>query len=144
MGTLPREAIIVDGRIRVLASELSFDAVRSSGPGGQNVNKVNSKIQMRWNLLFSPGIPPDVRERFLAAFGTRVTTEGEVVVMCDRHRDQAMNRAECVEKLQAMLMSVARPPKTRRPTKPTRGSVERRLAEKRRRKETKASRQRDY
>jgi ribosome-associated protein len=112
--------------------ELTFEFARSSGPGGQNVNKVNSKAVLRWNLVASTWIHPEVKARFLERFGSRLTKAGEVLLTSDRFRDQARNVEDCREKLRELLAAVARPPKKRRPTKPTRGSQIRRREEKRR------------
>ena len=113
-------------------SELEFQYSRSSGPGGQNVNKTATKATLRWDVRHSRFLPDDVRERFLRAYASRVTREGVVVIHAQRHRDQARNAAECVAKLAQMLSAVARPRRARKPTRPGRGAVERRLAEKRR------------
>ena len=120
--------------------ELRWAAVRSSGPGGQNVNKVNSKAVLRWVPAWNQSLPGGVRERFLARFGNKLTTEGELVLSCDEVRDQRRNQEGCLEKLREMLRAVARPPKVRRATKPTRGSQERRKDEKTRRGEVKKGR----
>jgi ribosome-associated protein len=122
--------LVVNSRIRILDSELALSYVRSSGPGGQNVNKVSSKAVLRWNVLASAALPPDVRQRFLAKFQNRLTGEGELVITSQRYRDQPRNAADAREKLQAMLASVATPPKKRKATRPTKGSVERRIKSK--------------
>jgi ribosome-associated protein len=111
--------------IRVHDDELKFTFVRSSGPGGQNVNKVNSKAVMRLNIRSAAGVPPAVRERFIARFSTRISESGDLVLTSQRYRDQKRNEEDCREKLTAMLSAVARPPKRRRKTRPTRASVER-------------------
>ncbi len=122
--------LIVNARIRIPDSELAWTFARSSGPGGQNVNKVSSKASLRWNVVASPSLPPDVRERFLARYGSRLTNEGELIVSSQRYRDQARNVDDATEKLRAMLTAVAAPPKARRATKPTRSSVKRRIESK--------------
>lgn len=122
--------LVVNSRIRIPDSELALHYVRSSGPGGQNVNKVSSKAVLRWNVLASAALPPDVRERFLAKFQSRLTGDGELVITSQRYRDQPRNAADAREKLQAMLASVAVPPKKRRATRPTKSSVERRIKSK--------------
>ncbi len=122
--------LVVNPRIRIPDSELALSYVRSSGPGGQNVNKVSSKAVLRWNVLASVSLPPDVRQRFLAKFQSRLTGEGELVITSQRYRDQPRNTADAREKLQAMLASVAAPPKKRKATRPTKGSVERRIKSK--------------
>lgn len=122
-----------DGRAapRVPVRELTISFVRSSGAGGQNVNKVNTKAVLRWPVRSSRALPADVRERFLARFASRITSEGELVVTSDRHRDQGRNVADCVEKVGAMLEAVARPSTPRKKTRPGAAAVERRLQEKR-------------
>jgi ribosome-associated protein len=123
--------LVVGSRIRIPLGELEFAYARSSGAGGQHVNRTNSKASLRWRPASSAGLPHDVRERFLAAFASRLTVAGEILIASESHRDQARNVAECVEKLRAMLEQVARPPKARKKTKPTYGSKQRRLASKR-------------
>jgi ribosome-associated protein len=117
--------------VRVEDDELAFTFVRSSGPGGQNVNKVNSKAVLRWNALASPGVPDAVRQRFVSRFGGRLTESGDLVLTSQRFRDQRRNEEDCLEKLRAMLSAVAHPPKRRRKTRPTRASIERRQQHKR-------------
>ncbi len=116
--------------IRIPDSELQFQYVRSSGPGGQNVNKVSSKAVLRWNVRLSTAITDEVRQRFLAKYAARVIGVGEVLISSQRYRDQHRNAADCLEKLRAMLAAVARPPKRRRATKPTAASRQRRVSEK--------------
>jgi ribosome-associated protein len=122
--------------------ELGFSFSRSSGPGGQNVNKTETKATLRWDVTRSPALPEDVRGRFVRAFATRITNEGELVLSSQRHRDRARNVDDCLTKLAAMLRSVATPRRKRRPTRPGRGAVERRLAEKKRRGGAKRERRR--
>lgn len=123
--------IIVNDRLVIPDSEFQFTFARSSGPGGQNVNKVNSKALLRWNVVASPTLPEDLRARFLAKFRHRVTQDGDLLVTSQRYRDQPKNVADCCEKVAAMLREVLVPPKRRRATKPTRGSRVRRLNAKR-------------
>jgi ribosome-associated protein len=94
------------------------------------VNKVNTKVTLHWPVQ-SPSLPQDVRERFLEKFATRVSSEGQVVIVSQRYRDQGRNVADCMEKLAAMLREASIVPRKRKKTKPTRGSKERRLKEKR-------------
>jgi ribosome-associated protein len=121
----------IDGRLHIPIAEFDFSYARSSGPGGQNVNKVNSKVVMYWPLGVSPSLPHDVLVRFRAAFGHRIATDGTLVLGSDRFRDQKRNVQDCLEKLAEMLRQVLDPPKPRKKTKPGRGAVERRLAGKR-------------
>ncbi|MDZ4817825.1 MAG: alternative ribosome rescue aminoacyl-tRNA hydrolase ArfB [Planctomycetota bacterium] len=118
-------SVSVSARIQIPLSELEFTFVRSSGPGGQNVNKVNSKAVMRWPIASSPSIPRDVRGRFLERYGSRVSTEGDLILTSQRYRDQRRNEEDCLEKLRELLLTVARPPVRRKKTKPSRASVER-------------------
>ena len=134
------ELLEVSPRIRVPCGEFAWSAARSSGPGGQNVNKVNSKVTLRWKLVESPSIPADVRDRFVAAYRRRMTNEGELILSSDRFRDQLKNVGDCLEKLQELLRSVATAPKPRRAVKPTKASKRRRIADKRERTVTKERR----
>jgi ribosome-associated protein len=132
--------LIAAPHIRIPLEEFSFQAARSSGPGGQHVNKTNSKVILRWNVKQSATLHPGVRKRFLDTFGSRISSEGELVLNCEEHRSQHRNRETCLERLKDMLASVAYPPKKRRPTKPTRGSKEARLKGKRHHSEKKQNR----
>lgn len=124
------ESLIVGDRIRIPADEFDVSFARGQGPGGQNVNKVNSKAVLYWSVLSSPSLARDVLERFQAKYHHRLTSEGVLVISSDRFRDQRRNIDDCMEKLAAMLLTVLEPPKPRKKTKPTRGSVERRIAAK--------------
>jgi len=123
--------MIINSRIQIPEEELRFTFVRSSGPGGQNVNKVNTKAVLRWAVQTSRGLPEDVRGRFLEKFAQKVTGDGEVVIASQRFRDQRQNERDCLEKLREMLLAVAVPPKRRKRTRPTRASVARRRTQKR-------------
>jgi ribosome-associated protein len=123
--------LIVTPTVQIPLSEFEFTYTRSSGPGGQNVNKVNSKAALRWKIATSPTLPEAVRQRFLERYGSRVTSEGDLIITSQRYRDQPRNVEDCLEKLREMLAIAATPPVRRRKTKPTRGSQERRLKEKR-------------
>ena len=123
--------LVISPRIRIADDELQFSFVRSSGPGGQNVNKVNTKAVLRWPVCASGALPDDVRERFLQRYRHRVTAEGDFLMSSQRFRDQRRNQRDCLEKLREMLLAVATPPKRRKPTKPTRSSRRCRRTEKR-------------
>ena len=98
-------------------SEIEFSFVRSSGPGGQNVNKVNSKAVLRWNVVTSPSLRPDVRSRFLHEYASKLTSTGDLILTSDSYRDQGRNRDDCLQKLSDMIEKVAHPPKVRKKTK---------------------------
>jgi ribosome-associated protein len=137
----PRDDLFISPRVTIPAEEFAWSFARGSGPGGQNVNKVNSKAVLRWSPGLSPSLPADVRQRFLTRFASRLTDDGELILSSDEHRDQPQNMRACVDKLREMIVAVLRPPKIRRPTKPTAGSQRRRLASKQQRAETKRRRQ---
>ena len=130
----------ISPNITIPDAELRLSFARSSGPGGQNVNKVASKAVLHFDVVKSPSLPGDVKERFLKAYGSRVTNSGEVVIHSEEYRDQPRNIEACREKLRGMVLAVLRPPKKRRATKPTRGSKVRRLNEKKRRSDVKEGR----
>lgn len=134
----PREDVLaVNARIQIPHEEFTFEFSRSSGPGGQNVNKVNTKVGLRWHPLKSPSLPEDVRQRFVERFASRLLSDGTLLLVCEKSRSQLLNRIGCLEQLGRLLAEVATPPKKRRPTKPTRASKRRRLNEKRHRSDTK-------
>ena len=132
--------LIVNDQIRIPLREFEWTYVRSSGAGGQNVNKVNSKAVLSWQPLLSPWLPAEVKARFRAKFGNRLSGEGVLQIQSDRFRDQPRNAADCVEKLKAMLLLVANAPKKRKKTRPTRASKEKRLDSKRRHSDKKRDR----
>lgn len=123
----------VNDRLIIPASELGVSFARSSGPGGQNVNKVNSKVTLRWQIRQQPRISNAWRERFLRAYRNRVNLNGEVVISSDRHRDQSRNIDDCRQKLQTMLRAVQHPPKVRKPTRVSLARKRLRVADKRHR-----------
>ena len=132
--------LVVNERLKIPLKEFHFTFSRSSGPGGQNVNKLNTKASLRWAVLESPSLPQSVRRRLLAKHGRRLTAEGDFLVVSQRFRDAGRNVADCLEKLRAMLAEAAIVPKVRRPTHPTRASKRRRLNEKKRQSQKKQNR----
>ena len=122
--------------------EISFDFFRSSGPGGQNVNKVSTAVRLRFNLRGSRLLPDGVKSRLAVLAGSRLTTEGVLVIEAQRHRTQEGNRRDALARLDEMIVRCWSAPRQRRPTKPTRGATERRLDEKRGRGATKRQRSR--
>jgi ribosome-associated protein len=123
--------LVVNSRLKIPLREFRFTFARSSGPGGQNVNKLNTKALLRWPVVRSPSLPEAVRRRLLARYCRRVTAEGDLLISSQRFRDAGRNLADCLEKLRAMLAEVATAPKPRRATRPTRASARARLDQKR-------------
>jgi ribosome-associated protein len=120
--------------------EFEFSFARSSGPGGQNVNKVNSKAVLRWKISTTISLPQQVRTRFLTEFASKLSGDGELVLSSDRFRDQGKNVDDCLRKVRAMILEVAVPPKIRRKTKPSYGSKIRKARSKRAQSEKKQNR----
>lgn len=130
----------VTGTVTIPASDLSWRAVRASGPGGQNVNKVSSKVDLRFDLRGTGALPADAKTRLRHLPGVRLDSRGRVVVVSQVTRDQARNLADARERLAALLRRALIRPKKRKPTKPTRGSARRRLESKRQQGEKKRMR----
>lgn len=122
--------LFVSPRLTIPDNELSVSHSRSSGPGGQNVNKVNSRVTLRWSPRQCGRMHDAWKRRFINRFGNRINAEGELVLHSDRYRDQHRNLVDVRQRLCQMLCSCQSPPKKRKPTKPTRGSNERRLERK--------------
>ncbi|KFC72809.1 alternative ribosome rescue aminoacyl-tRNA hydrolase ArfB [Bosea sp. 2YAB26] len=121
-------------------SELEESFVRSSGPGGQHVNKVSSAVQLKFDARRSPSLPNDVAIRLMKIAGSRLTQDGVIVIVAQAQRSQKRNREEALERLLDMIREAAVRPETRRPTKPTKASKERRLQSKDRRSSIKSAR----
>lgn len=132
--------LVVNARMSIPLREFRFQFARSGGPGGQNVNKVNTKAELRWHVAVSPSLPEGVRARLMAQQRRRVNSLGELVVTSQRFRDAGRNVADCLEKVRAMIDAAATEPRPRRATKPTRASQRRRLQEKKQKSEKKQRR----
>jgi ribosome-associated protein len=132
----------VNNRIQIPDTELQMAYARSGGPGGQNVNKVNSKAILTWDITQSSALPADAKERFLARYGRRISKEGLLQITSQRYRDQARNIEDCRAKLVELILSVAVPPVKRKPSKPSKGARQRRLNDKHVRSDRKQSRRR--
>ena len=127
--------------ISIDENELDERFIRASGPGGQNVNKLSSAVQLRFDVRRSPNLPGDVRVRLERLAGRRLTREGVLVITAQRHRTQERNRQDALDRLVELIRQAAVVPKPRRPTRPTAGSRERRLQSKKQRSNIKGLRQ---
>jgi len=119
--------IRVTAHISIAEREIEESFVRASGPGGQNVNKLATAVQLRFDVRGSPSLTDDVRARLKRLAGTRLTRDGVLVIIAQRHRTQARNRQDALERLLDLIRRAAIPPRQRRPTRPTRASRERRI-----------------
>ena len=133
----PSGLLSVTESLAIPLDEFRFEFARSGGPGGQNVNKVNSKAVLRWTPAESPSLPPAVRDRLLRAVASRLTKEGELLITSQLTRDQPRNVEDCLDKLRELVLAAARTPKPRRPSRPTLASKVRRVEAKLRRSTTK-------
>ena len=134
--------LYVNPRLTIAEKELSVSVARSSGPGGQNVNKVNSKVTLRWSPDLCPGLSPDWRGRFQSRFSNRINRDGQLVLHSEQYRDQARNLADVRNRLVEMLLSCQSAPRPRKPTRPTLGSQRRRLERKKQQSQKKQNRRR--
>ena len=125
--------IQVTGRIAIDEREIDESFVRASGPGGQNVNKLSTAVQLRFDVRHSPSLPRDVRERLERIAGSRLTNDGVLIIIAQRHRTQLRNREDALNRLIEMIRQAAIAPVKRRPTRPTKASRERRIEGKKRR-----------
>ena len=128
---------IITRNIVIPDDEISLEFVRASGPGGQNVNKVSTAVQLRFDAAGTESLDPEVKERLLKIAGNRVTDEGVVIIEAKRFRSQEKNRKDAIDRLIEMVRKAAVKPTPRRKTRPTAASREKRLSQKKRRSEVK-------
>ena len=139
------DTIRVNSRTVIPLCEVSFTYDRSPGPGGQNVNKVNTRAELRFSPASSQALRPDQRARLQVALASRLTADGALIIRSSRYRSQRRNRDDCLEKLAALLAQHLRPPPPkRRPTRPSGAGRARRLDAKKRQSQKKTSRQRPH
>ncbi len=121
--------------------ELEFDFIRSAGPGGQNVNKVSSAVQLRFDVANSPSLTPEIKARLATLGGSRVTQDGSLIIEAKRYRSQEQNRLDAIKRLVVLLQKAFEPPKVRKPTKPSVTARAARVSSKRQRGAVKRIRQ---
>lgn len=138
---MPADTLYIDDAIAIAGWELTESFVLASGPGGQNVNKVATAVELRFDLLHSPSLPERVKLNARRVFGRKLTKEGVVVLLADKFRSQDRNREDARERLKELILEANKPPPPpRRKTRPTKGSIERRLKAKAGRSEVKKAR----
>ncbi len=132
--------LVIDDRLTIPAAELEITASRASGPGGQHVNKTDTRIQVRWNVVRSAVLDDRQRGLLRRNLAARLTEAGDLLLACDTHRSQRRNREEALQRLAALVREALVPPRPRRKTKPSRAAREKRLQEKKHRSQVKKGR----
>ena len=132
--------LVVDEKLSVPLKEFVLTFSRSSGPGGQNVNKVNSKVTLHWRVEKNKSLPESVKQRFTDKYRNRINNDGDLVITSQRFRDQGRNVADCLSKLRELIAQVAKPPKVRKKRKVSVRAKQKRVEQKRRNSDKKQSR----
>jgi ribosome-associated protein len=136
--------IEINNKIFIPETELHFNFIRSSGPGGQNVNKVSTAVQLRFDIINSPSLAEQLKKRLIAVSGNRATKEGILIIEAKRFRTQESNRQEAVERFIELIRKAEKKPKRRIKTKPSKESKQKRIEEKKKRSEVKKMRRITY
>ena len=132
--------IEVTPSIKIDEDELHFDFIRASGPGGQNVNKVSTSVQLRFDVRNSPSLGQDIKERLIKLAGSRISEDGILIIQSSRYRTQEQNRADAIIKLTTIIQKALNPPKTRKATRPSLSAKAARVSDKKQRGEIKRTR----
>jgi len=122
--------LVISDKLEIPLRELKFTFAKSSGPGGQNTNKVSTKAQLKWNVVGSPSLSDSQRQRIMDKHRNKISKAGILTLQSERFRDQGRNVADCLEKLTKAIRMALHKPKKRVATKPTKGSIERRIKDK--------------
>jgi ribosome-associated protein len=136
--------IEINNKIFIPENEIQFSFIRSSGPGGQNVNKVSTAVQLRFDIVNSPSLNDEIKRRLIEKSGNRVTKEGILIIEAKRFRTQESNRQDAVERFIELIRKAEKKPKKRIKTKPSKESRQKRIEEKKKRSEVKKMRQINY
>jgi|TARA_B110000438_G_scaffold207072_1_gene198821 ribosome-associated protein len=136
--------IPINTSITLTDAEIELTFSRSQGPGGQNVNKVNSKVTIHWDLKYSTSISAFIKRRIQKKHSNRINNDGKLVLSSQQHREQHRNREECYQKLRVIIADALKPRKTRKTSRPTRASKQRRLDSKKKRSRRKSMRQQRF
>jgi len=136
--------IEINNKIFIPETELQFNFIRSSGPGGQNVNKVSTAVQLRFDIINSPSLSDELKRRLIVKSGNKVTKEGILIIEAKRFRTQESNKQDAIERFTELIRKAGRKPKKRIKTKPSYKSKQKRIEEKKKRSETKKLRRIDH